>query len=280
MQTKQGHCPRRLTSGWERRILFQGTTGSSIENTNTNTMETTWTWVSEVNLRDGDNSETAETNQTTVKKNKDLENICGTNVQQLETEQKPAERQNMIDQKDSRTAGGQESGSDPSKNSSERERSRIQKENAPAAWRHDRRQAETIQTLWWFQRKSSPAGQTTRLWGRIRRETLRRQSSATKEEDLLQQVQNITDKEQKIQTRRRQLLQQNWRIFVDDWGRTEGNVSLDYPRQSFKDGGKEQRWKKKKRNSCFIKMVQRLQFAMKKKTGRFSLDKSSFLFVV
>lgn len=36
--------------------------------------------VSEVNLRDGDNSETAETNQTTVRE--DLENICGTHVQQ------------------------------------------------------------------------------------------------------------------------------------------------------------------------------------------------------
>lgn len=52
----------------------------------------------------------------------------------------------------------------------------------------------------------------------------------------------------------------------------------DYPWQSFKDGGKEQRWKKKKRNSCFITVVQRLQLSMKKKTGRFSLDKLVFFF--
>lgn len=38
--------------------------------------------------------------------------------------------------------------------------------------------------------------------------TLKKQSSATKEEDLLQQGQKITDKEQK--------LQQNWRIYVAD----------------------------------------------------------------
>lgn len=113
------------------------------------------------------------------------------------------------------------------------ERSRIQKENPSAAWRR----AETVQTLWWFQRKSSPAGQTllksTQLWdsrpagGRAERDlTLKKQSSATKEEDLLQQGQNITDKEQKMQRRRRQLLQQNWRISVDNWGRTGRNVPL------------------------------------------------------
>lgn len=157
------------------------------------------------------------------------------------------------------------------------ERSRIQKENPSAAWRR----AETVQTLWWFQRKSSPAGQTllksTQLWdsrpagGRAERPDLeeaefshkggRSAAAGTKHHR-----QRAEDAKAASPAAAAEL--------EDICGQLRKNRKKRPPRQSFKDGGKEHRRKKKKRNSCFIKMVQRLQLS----TGRFSLEKSSFFF--
>lgn len=55
-------------------------------------VEATKMWASQVNLREEDSSETAETNQTPAKE-KEENNICRTKVQLLQTEQKAADEQ-------------------------------------------------------------------------------------------------------------------------------------------------------------------------------------------
>lgn len=72
--------------------MFQDRHQSEDRETNAaNGKETTKIWASQINLRE-DSSETAEANQTSVKE-KEENNICGTKVQLLQTEQKAADEQ-------------------------------------------------------------------------------------------------------------------------------------------------------------------------------------------
>lgn len=279
-----------------------------------NLLETTGTCSSQVDVREEDKSQMVETNQTMVKEEKDT--ICGTNVQQLEIKQKPADEVVVKDQEDGQICDPLEDkdqvgirknsisetqrccqelednegehemsicqlGEDMStlKVPHENFESGLQQLTEDDSYKDKVQLEELIREL--YAERASCKMLIAQLEDKVSDLSEQMRTSATKIEELVQQLQKSQDKEQKVQMQCHQLLQQKSQLedsFEPQQKKKKKRFSLICFNRSSKlekearaqieeETNVTEEAAKKKRKNVFTRMFQRVQSFLRKRTG-------------
>lgn len=247
-------------------------------------MDTTEICSSQGNLREEDISETAVTKQTSATEDED-DNICGTKVQLLQTEQKAADEE----RKEKSVRAQEDSGAwdqleDKNEDAiieisiSEMERCNQELQEDEAEYTKRIHQlGQEINTL--KVQNLNFESRVQQLMEDKRGQTEQQQSPVSRHKDLLQQIENITEKEEEMEVRLHQLLLQKKSQMEDTGGqkkkrkkwfslffskasktRKETKACMEAETKMTGEAGE------KKRSNFFINMFQRTFSSMKKKT--------------